>query len=272
MMHRRLLRLSIGMGLVLGVTAACGESAGPRTGGNSNWLTLCSTDEDCGGDHDCVCGVCTPPCDSSASCSGLDGAVCAVADQPAAWAQCQTTTAATGICLMSCQPGDCQNDRTCIDGACVTLALPTSDFCAAVAEPEAAARQQEEELLALLQAARTEGVQSCSGVPPQAVPALRADGRSVCAARVLAADLAITRSDNLVDSAGRNTLERLALAGYTATTWGESVAFALGAPAAFGIMLSGADSCPPLFDATATEVGIGCVEDACVVTLATNEP
>lgn len=259
-----------GLLLVLGlVVGACEEeSSGPRTGSNSNWLSPCASPSDCGGEP-CRCGLCTLPCVADGDCVELEAARCATADDPAAWAQCDARGSAVGLCLAACQPGDCPDGLRCVSGACVRSPLPESEFCRAVSTAEASLLGAEERLLELLQVTRRSGELTCGGATAPPVPELRLDPRLTCAARVLARDLEQGLADDLVDAEGRLTVERLELAGYAATRWGEAYAFAADGPeAALASMAAGGSSCSLLVAAGFSEVGLGRSGDVYVVTLA----
>jgi hypothetical protein len=143
-------------------------------------------------------------------------------------------------------------------------------FCDPVADRDAAQRALEEELLARVQALRADGGVSCGGASAAAAaPGLRYDARLVCAARVLAADLAVTRQLTPTDSEGRATDDRLIAAGYTPTLWADGFALdAADAAEALGLILADADSCTRLTDVSYTSVGVGGAAGVLVVTVA----
>jgi uncharacterized protein YkwD len=118
---------------------------------------------------------------------------------------------------------------------------------------------------------RTAGGVTCgSGTPSAVLPALRLDAGLLCAARVFAADVAVTPAgSDLVDSLGRNTQDRLTLAGYTARAWAE--AYSLRGPIAtdaLTAMLGDAAICAELTNTRYQDVGVGSSGKAYVVTLA----
>ena len=57
---------------VLGAAAACNGRTATRGGSETNWLAMCRDDADCSVGH-CVCGRCTEPCTSDASCPSGSG-------------------------------------------------------------------------------------------------------------------------------------------------------------------------------------------------------
>lgn len=258
--------------LAVSVGACEAGQAATDIGSNTNWLRGCETAGDCGGSLDCRCGICTLGCDVASDCAELGRARCAGADDPAAWTVCgrEEPTLTSGICLPSCDFGTCAADRMCVEGACVPAALPPGAFCAPVAERNVSDRTHEDELLALVQTLRTSGGELCGGTEPSApVSALRVDPRLLCAARVLAVDLATTGNLGLVDSSGRTSEDRLALAGYDFELWTESYGRGAGPRGALDAMLSDADVCARLVASDYLEVGVGRADETSVVTLAT---
>jgi hypothetical protein len=264
---------AIGVGLLLSALLAGCEPAqkpAPSVGSNSNWLRACDIQKDCGKIPECTCGVCTAECSSDADCKDLTNARCALDADPAARATCESAGggAMQGICLPRCEPGDCGQGQACVGGACVLSNLPDNAFCADVLEASVADRTHEDELLALVQDNRVNGF-TCGGAAATAQAAFRFDPRLVCAARVLAADIESTRMANLIDSAGRSSTQRLTLAGYGATQWGESYAIeASSAAQALAYVLKDPGSCARLSSAAYTDIGIGSSGDVHVITIA----
>jgi uncharacterized protein YkwD len=242
----------------------------PTVGSNTNWLKACDTNEQCGQPTACHCGTCTAQCSSDADCAALAGARCAAQSEPATWTACQTVQPTFGICLPRCQPGGCGDGQVCEGGACVLAPVPNSAFCAPVATPSSADRTGEEQLLDGVQAMRAGGGVVCgSSAPTGVLAALRLDPALLCAARVFAADVAVTPAGtDLVDSQGRNTGDRLTLAGYSGRGWAE--AYSLRGPVAsdaLSAMLADAQICPILTDSRYQDVGVGSSGKAYVITL-----
>ncbi len=256
---------------LVGIILACEKADAPHTGSNSNWLSPCLTDGDCGG-GECHCGVCTPTCSANADCSDYDGGVCAQPDRPAVWTQCETTAYQEGLCLVGCQPGECPSDLMCVGAGCVYVPLPESDLCTPVAETEADLLQREEELLELLQTTRREGLTACGTDAAHILPELRLDARLMCAARTLAHNFDATSATPLVDSAGRDTLQRVELAGYTPLVWGDALATGVDAAVMFDMMVADEQSCLVVLNESVADVGVGCGPSVCVLTLATEMP
>jgi uncharacterized protein YkwD len=256
---------------LVGVVVACEQTDAPHTGSNSNWLSPCLSDADCGG-VDCHCGVCTPTCTVNEDCAEYSGSVCAQPDRPAVWTQCETTAYAEGLCLAGCQPGGCPSELMCVGASCVYVPLPDTAMCVQVAETDPALLQREEELLELLQTARRAGLTACGTDTPQTLPELRLDARLLCAARTLAQNFDASSATPLVDSAGRDTIDRLNEAGYAPLVWGDALATGQDTTAMFERMVSGAQSCPVVLDGSVSDVGVGCGRDVCVLTLAAAVP
>jgi uncharacterized protein YkwD len=146
--------------------------------------------------------------------------------------------------------------------------VPDSEFCTSVASRNTSDRAHEDELLELIQQARANGA-TC-GEGSAAAPPLRLDASLLCAARVFAIDVARTRASSLVDSAGRNTQARMALAGYPQNYWAEVFTFdAASASAALATWLAKSDLCSQLLDPKYADVGLGSAGSTYVVTLGT---
>jgi hypothetical protein len=255
------------------LTLACqGQSSTPSEGSNSNWLIACSGDSECGAAFSCRCGGCSRECDSDADCDGFADARCSAATENARASQCRTrdSVQSFGICLPRCEAGSCNTGQACIDAACVLMPWPDSEFCAALTWADAEQRVRQDELLQLLNETRAAGGVSCGGNPPAVpAPALRLDGRLVCAARVLATDLNATGMRSLLDSQGRSSQQRFTAAGYTSRRWGEGFAMQASSPSdALASMLADEDSCLALIDPDARDAGAAWVGDVDVLSLA----
>jgi len=97
--------------------AACDPSRGPQTDSQTNWLHACDRDSDCE-DLECLCGVCTRPCDSSSACERLEGATCLPEGDPGTIALCSGRELDSGVCLPSCATRECESGQMCVAGAC----------------------------------------------------------------------------------------------------------------------------------------------------------
>jgi len=101
--------------------AACASSEPPSNlMGNTNWLSSCEEDDDCGDELSCVCGVCTRQCSETNDCAGLEGAACDEQSEALA------TACGSSVEMSVCLP-ECGNDRDCGGGyECIaTHCLPT---------------------------------------------------------------------------------------------------------------------------------------------------
>lgn len=270
------LRVPVAVALALGVTwgsIGCGvPDSRPRAGSNSNWLASCESSSTCEGNLECVCGTCSRECGESADCAELAGASCVEAVAPGVAVACtaSATQAVAGLCLPPCEPGGCGLEQVCVDGACVPAPTPENDFCGGLTPPDQRERALADQLWGLLQEARAEGVGCGGGTLSAPVARLRFDTRLRCAARALALDLEATREESLVDSEGRSTLDRMALAGYAAGPWAEGFAFVTGdgdAAGALAVILGDPAICPRIVDQTYLDAGVGTSGDAYVVTL-----
>jgi hypothetical protein len=112
--------------LMLASALACSEpEPGPSVGGNTNWLTKCSDDAQCGSATSCVCGRCSTSCSGPAMCADFPGSTCAVS--VAAQQQCGADEPG-GVCLLACSSdADCEDEGelACVQGACVERARAT---------------------------------------------------------------------------------------------------------------------------------------------------
>lgn len=252
------------------IAAGCGESEPElHAGGNSNWLLRCSGDQQCAGANACQCGGCSITCSSDDDCVGLENSRCALDEDPALAAACAVESAPpSGLCVPRCAPGECQTGQFCVAGGCVLAPMPEGDFCAAVADSNESDRMREEELLRDYTDLRVAGGITCgTGETSAPLPPLRFDVRLQCAARVLAADLSDNPGGGFVDSAERTTRERLALAGYTAASWGEAFAPRASPSEALNVMLDDEVACQQLTAVQHRAVGVGSVGGVMVISL-----
>lgn len=259
------------LALLLTWPLACeSPSSSSPVGSNTNWLKSCDESAECGEAGSCVCGLCSRECASSGDCSGVPNARCATESEASARSQCRSEAPALpGICLARCEPGACGQAGACIDGACVEFPTPTAEVCAELPASDTVELAHQDRLLALVQALRTEGGIDCGNAELSVpVPALLWDARLACAARLLAADMAISRVRSLLDSAGRDSEERISLVGYSQRIWAE--AFALGSTdeaSARDVILADGPLCSRFVDAQFVHIGVGSAGDALVVTI-----
>lgn len=258
------------LGLAACALACSDPKPGPQVGSNSNWLKACATDEVCGDSLGCQCGACTKGCERDADCSSLSDAHCVLEEDSSAQALCRSSDAwsSRGMCRPRCQAGTCADGQVCVLLACTPLQLPTSADCAEVVGQDADRKLQEEKLLDAVEQARLAGTVACGGSAAPPVAAVRPDGRLHCAARLLAADLAKSSGGSLVDSKGRDTAARMALAGYRPSYWAEGFAFSVdSASSAWSEMLQSADFCSVAAGSQLLDVGVGVWGQTYVVTM-----
>jgi hypothetical protein len=134
---------------------------------------------------------------------------------------------------------------------------------------QSAESARRDELIDRVEQARLSGGTVCGdGVRTAPVSAARLDARLFCAARIFADDLAVARGTTLTDSAGRTTLDRMALAGYSAQTWAEGFALEASTPAeGWSLMIGSVEFCNYFSDPGLTDVGVALSGDVYVVTL-----
>lgn len=107
--------------VALGAFALTSCRAGPSaesTSGETHFLTLCDPGATCGGGLQCICDVCTLPCDEQNACTSLPGSRCV----DVAEASACTTAVTSGICDVRCVlDSDCNGvsgEHACHDGMC----------------------------------------------------------------------------------------------------------------------------------------------------------
>jgi len=255
-----------------GVAVGCNDdpSPSPNLASNTNWLVACNLDAQCGDKLICKCGACSRDCSSSDDCRDYSGTQCVAGEEVAAVALCGHTLGwvGHGACLPRCAPGECGADQFCALGICVPLATPDSQFCVARADSDSL--RKEEDLAAAVERLRSAGGINCeNGSSTAPLPLLRIDSRLMCAARVLAQDMASTGDHVLTDSAGRDTEARLALAEYHQTRWGEGYAWNVAdADAALVQMLEDSGFCTGFNDPALVDLGVGYSGGVFVVTVA----
>ncbi len=109
------------LGLLL---AACSPERGPQTGSQTNWLTACRSDAECG-DLKCLCGACTVSCDAETACAEFTGASCVSAEEAGAIALCDGCRPShPGFCLPRCDDQECATGTACVAGVCTPLPEP----------------------------------------------------------------------------------------------------------------------------------------------------
>lgn len=103
MTHRVYPVLSV---LLWSTLAGCGAKTSDKVGGETNWLTACAIDADCGVGS-CLCGTCTRECSDDDACRGVAQSVCSVNDPIAHTAACSDEPEAP-ICLRPSEPAEMQ--------------------------------------------------------------------------------------------------------------------------------------------------------------------
>lgn len=254
------------------LTLACGDpkpSPTPSVGSNTNWLSTCDADAECDQEQACRCGVCTLACSDDDACRKLPNASCTIRDERAFIASCgdEVTTSLEGVCLPRCAAGSCGEGQACVEGTCVIVPIPESNFCAAVVESSAAQRAREDQLLELVFAERAGEGKTCGSVVRSAAPPLRLDPRLNCAARVLA------RENDARSGLGKASERRLSdafpAAGYQAEWWGLNVAIGAASPEdALQLMHNDINTCDRFTDPRFRDVGVGNAGESYIVTLA----
>lgn len=115
------------------LVVGCNTSGGTSTGGETHFLTLCVDEEGaCGGEFDCVCNVCTLPCDAQNACGITAGAVCV---EPRSASDACGVAVPAGHCEMRCDDdADCgglSTEHRCLGGVCRTevVEAPVDEGC-----------------------------------------------------------------------------------------------------------------------------------------------
>ncbi len=120
------------MALLAFVWACEGRPSGPVVDSESHWLERCETAATCGGALECVCGVCTVPCDGPGGCgSVVSGMVCAPEPD-------RCPIFAGGLCTARCAvDGDCVREHlACVAGACMPIASALPDLGPDMSPPQ----------------------------------------------------------------------------------------------------------------------------------------
>jgi hypothetical protein len=102
---------------------SCESDGGESTGGETHFLASCELDSSaCGADLECLCGVCTLPCDADGACGALPGAVCRLSE---------ALECAEARCDVECEgDADCAGVSTshrCESGVCRAAPTPGSN-------------------------------------------------------------------------------------------------------------------------------------------------
>lgn len=99
---------------VCGLLACTGASHTP-IGGETNWLSTCDSDADCG-ETACVCGLCSERCGAREDCPS--GVMCQPATSELVTGACGTQPS-DGLCAPACErDADCPGGQRCLQQAC----------------------------------------------------------------------------------------------------------------------------------------------------------
>ena len=113
--------------LLLASASGCGQSNGSTIDSQTNWLTACQIDAQCGSAYACRCGVCTRPCDTDDACGALPGAACVGTSDPGSIALCGGTRPASALCLPRCENGSCPSGQMCVASVCTPVPVPDAE-------------------------------------------------------------------------------------------------------------------------------------------------
>ncbi len=104
------------------------EGPGPQSDSHTNWLRTCGADVECDG-LQCVCGMCTTPCDAGDSCTSTPGAACLPASDAGVVAACAgSAPPITGMCLPRCDEQGCGPLAECVAGSCQPTRAPSTEI------------------------------------------------------------------------------------------------------------------------------------------------
>lgn len=125
---RKAATLASALGFVLlGSASGCGQSNSQTIDSQTNWLTECRVDAQCGSAYACRCGVCTRTCDTDDACGALPGAACVGTSDPGSIALCGGTRPASALCLPRCEEGTCPSGQMCVASVCTPVPVPDAE-------------------------------------------------------------------------------------------------------------------------------------------------
>jgi hypothetical protein len=103
-MRHAITRIGLAAAAAAALTIGCYDSDRAQgRGGNSNWLRTCRTNDACGTDLSCVCGICTRPCDGpGVGCDALSGSASCVSPAVGRDA-CDPDQEAVPVCALTCE-------------------------------------------------------------------------------------------------------------------------------------------------------------------------
>jgi len=106
----------------------CEPSSPQTTDSQTNWLSECRIDEQCG-PFSCLCGVCTNACTGDDGCADLPGASCVVAGDPGSIARCGgSLPTSAGLCLPRCEDSACPSGQMCVADVCTPVPQSSSEI------------------------------------------------------------------------------------------------------------------------------------------------
>lgn len=136
--------------------------------------------------------------------------------------------------------------------------VPANTYCATVTDWSANGSLLEEEVLQLVNNQRAAGADCGSQGTFAPASALIMDPALRCAARTHSTDMGTRQFFDHINPDGENPGDRLARAGYQASTWGENIAF--GYPTAQAVMdgwMQSDGHCANIMRPMFTEIGVG---------------
>lgn len=115
--------LTVSLAIVISVVVGCETASDDVTGGETHFLRRCvAEDNSCGASLSCVCGACTVPCESQASCASFPAAQCTLSNVGSCAA------GAVAVCRVACAfDSDCavlSDEHRCVDGSCLAGVAP----------------------------------------------------------------------------------------------------------------------------------------------------
>lgn len=108
--------------LALSMTASCLES-GPKSGSETHWDPICSTNEECTAPLECICGDCLLPCEAQTQCENQAPATACSSRQVLIDHCYLLPSGASAACFPPCaEQSDCTifgEGVSCLDGVCI---------------------------------------------------------------------------------------------------------------------------------------------------------
>jgi hypothetical protein len=122
---------------------ACNAKTTPERDSQSHWLDRCESSAECGGDAQCLCGVCSRPCSAQSECGGAAEVEARCTELSAIGAEC-ADQGENRICLPRCD-GERGCDvfgagLSCVSGVCVAVRESSSAGAGGAADGGSAGR------------------------------------------------------------------------------------------------------------------------------------